>query len=83
MEMLQKAINTISPLSKESWAIFLNAWKHWPVPKDYFLVREHSVSDYIYFIEKGGARLYGEIPGQLRFFNIAFASSIYSAKLIP
>ena len=83
MEMLQKAINIISPLSKESWAIFSNGWKHWSVPKDYFLVREHTVSDYIYFIEKGVARRYGEIPGQLRFFNIAFASSIYSTKLIP
>jgi CRP-like cAMP-binding protein len=28
------------------------------VPKDHFLLREHAVSDYIYFIEKGVARIY-------------------------
>ena len=28
------------------------------VGKDYFLLREHTVSDYIYFIEKGIARIY-------------------------
>jgi CRP-like cAMP-binding protein len=58
VNLLEKAITTISPLSPESRDAFLNGWKHWSVPKDYFLVREHTVSDYIYFIEKGIARIY-------------------------
>ena len=55
---LEKAITAISPLSTQSKAAFLQAWKHWSVGKDYFLLREHTVSDYIYFIEKGIARIY-------------------------
>jgi CRP-like cAMP-binding protein len=58
MELLQKAITSISPLSPESMNSFLDAWKHWSVPKDHILVREHTVSDYIYYIEKGVARIY-------------------------
>jgi CRP-like cAMP-binding protein len=58
MDPLPKAINGIYPVSTESSALFLQAWKHWTVPKDTFLVREKSVSDYIYFIEKGVARIY-------------------------
>ena len=58
MELLQKAITSISPLSPESMDSFLGAWKHWSVPKDHILVREHTVSDYIYYIEKGVARIY-------------------------
>lgn len=37
---------------------FISAWKHWSAPKDYFLLKENTVSDYIYFIEKGVARIY-------------------------
>lgn len=58
MSPLEKAIAAISPLSSESNSIFLNAWKTWSVPKDHFLLREHAVSDYIYFIEKGVARIF-------------------------
>jgi len=58
MELLQKAINGISPLSTESMNLFLGAWKHWSVPKDHLLVREQAISDYIYFIEKGIVRIY-------------------------
>lgn len=58
MEQLQKAITSISPLSPDSMKNFLNAWKHWTVPKDHFLLREQHVSDYFYFIEKGITRIY-------------------------
>ena len=58
MELLQKAIIKISPLFPKSMKIFLLNWKHWSVPKEHFLVKEQSVSDYIYFIEKGVARIY-------------------------
>lgn len=58
MSPLEKAIGNISPLSPESGNAFINTWKYWPVPKDHFLLREHSVSDYIYFIQKGVARIY-------------------------
>jgi CRP-like cAMP-binding protein len=55
---LQKAITAISPLSDESMDTFSGAWKHWSTTKDFFLLKENSVSDYIYFIEKGVARIY-------------------------
>lgn len=58
MDALQKAIATISPLSPGSMSSFLQVWKHWSVPKDHLLLREHTVSDYIYFIKKGVARIY-------------------------
>lgn len=58
MEALQKAITAISPLSAESMNVFIGAWKYWQTPKDHYLVREHTVSDYIYFIQKGVARIY-------------------------
>lgn len=56
--LLQKAIQHISILSPESEKIFLNAWKYWEVPKEHFLVREKEVCDYIFFIEKGVARIF-------------------------
>jgi CRP-like cAMP-binding protein len=55
---LEKAIAGISLLSAESGNAFLNAWQYWPTPKDHLLLREHSVSDYFYFIQKGVARIY-------------------------
>lgn len=58
MELLRKAIAGISGLSPQSMEVFLHHWKRWPVPKDHLLVREHTVSDYIYFIQKGVARIY-------------------------
>ncbi|MBL7741503.1 MAG: Crp/Fnr family transcriptional regulator [Chitinophagaceae bacterium] len=58
MEQLRKAITTISPLSHESMDVYLSAWKHWSVAKDHYLLREHAVSDYIYFIKKGVARIF-------------------------
>lgn len=58
MESLRKAIIAISSLSDESMEAFVNAWKHWSTSKDHFLLKENTVSDYIYFIEKGVARIY-------------------------
>src|SRR5688572_562169 len=58
MDSLQNAITTISPLSKESMDIFILAWKHWNTQKDFFLLKENTVADYLYYIEKGVARIY-------------------------
>jgi CRP-like cAMP-binding protein len=58
VDPLQKAITAISPLSPESQPVFFNAWKYWAVTRDHYLLREHAVSDYIYFIQKGVARIY-------------------------
>jgi len=58
MDSLQKAITTISPLSKESMDVFILAWKHWNTQKDFFLLKENTVADYLYYIEKGVARIY-------------------------
>lgn len=58
MDSLEKAITNISPLSPESRNVFLKAWKYWATTKDHLLLREHTVSDYIYFVQKGIARIY-------------------------
>jgi CRP-like cAMP-binding protein len=58
VEVLRQKIAAISPLSMESMIHFMAAWKYWSVPKDHFMLREHTVSDYLYFIRKGAARIY-------------------------
>jgi len=58
VDLLQNAITTISPLSAESMEAFHQSWKQWSVKKDHLLLKENTVSDYIYFIEKGVARIY-------------------------
>lgn len=58
MQSLQKAITNISTLSAASMNEFVAAWKQWSTPKDFNLLKESTVSDYIYFIEKGVARIY-------------------------
>ncbi|HEU4858326.1 MAG TPA: Crp/Fnr family transcriptional regulator [Chitinophagaceae bacterium] len=58
MESLQKAIAAISPLSDEGMSAFSQGWKHWSTTKDFVLLKENTISDYIYFIEKGVARIY-------------------------
>jgi hypothetical protein len=57
VEKLAQAIERISPLKAESRSDFLAAWKLWQVPKDQVLLRQHTISDYIYYIEKGVARI--------------------------
>ncbi len=58
MDLLKNAITIISSLSTESMDAFHQSWKHWSVKKDHLLLKENTVSDYIYFIEKGVARIY-------------------------
>lgn len=58
MDALKKAINGFSPLSPVEEMAFLAAWKCWDVEKDHVLLREKTVSDYIYFIDKGIARIF-------------------------
>jgi CRP-like cAMP-binding protein len=58
MELLEKHISRISQLSPEVMKVFSAAWRYWEVPKEHFLVREHQVCDYIFFIKKGVARIF-------------------------
>lgn len=58
MESLREKINSISPLPDAIMEAFLPAWNHWLLPRNGVLLREHAVSDYLYFIEKGSARIY-------------------------
>ena len=58
MDALEREISKLSLLSPEVMQVFLNAWQRWQVLKDHFLVREHEVCDYIFFIKKGMARIY-------------------------
>ncbi len=58
MNSLSSSLKKITQLSPESESEFLSAWKFWSVPKDHLLVRQNTISDYIYFIEKGVARIF-------------------------
>lgn len=58
MDFLTAKLNEISPLSKESEAEFLTCWKHWTFSKNHLLVKQHAISDYLYFIDSGSARVY-------------------------
>jgi CRP-like cAMP-binding protein len=58
LQKLQKAIEVFTELSAESMEAFCKAWVQWSVPKDHMLLKENTVSDYFYFIEKGVARIY-------------------------
>lgn len=58
VEQLQQAIHRLSLLSPESNEAFLAAFEQWQVPKDHFLIRNKEVADYIFFINKGIARIY-------------------------
>ncbi|MEN9571859.1 MAG: hypothetical protein RL172_3090 [Bacteroidota bacterium] len=58
MEKLLKALEHISPLGSKSQQCFLDAWQYISVPKDFTLLRENTVSDYFFFLDKGLARIY-------------------------
>ena len=58
MEVFEQKLMDISPLSDESRKAFVGAFERWLVPKDHFLLKEDEVSDYIYFIHTGVARIY-------------------------
>jgi CRP-like cAMP-binding protein len=58
MELLERNLREISPLSTEIMLAFICKWKRWEVPAGHMLLREHTISDYIYFIEEGIARIY-------------------------
>lgn len=58
VKALRNAIHNIDNLSGAAEEAYLRAWKQWSVHKDHFLLKEKTVSDYIYFIEKGVARIY-------------------------
>jgi CRP-like cAMP-binding protein len=55
---LVNAIRQMATISPQCEAVFLTAWKEWELPKDFLLLREKEVSDYLYFVEKGIARIY-------------------------
>jgi CRP-like cAMP-binding protein len=56
--LLHKHLQAIHPFDGEALDALLNAWQHWDCPKDYLLIREQTVSDYIYFIEQGAVRIF-------------------------
>lgn len=58
MESLRQAIESIAPLPDDCRDIFLSAWQYQEVPKDHTLLRENTVGDQLFFIEKGIARIF-------------------------
>ena len=55
---LVRGINAFETLPDEQAGLFFSAWKHWTCPRDYHLVREGQMADYIWFIESGSIRIY-------------------------
>lgn len=64
MESLVNALLRIHPLTDKALQTILPAWQHWEVQKDHLLLREHQVSDYIYFIHTGAARIFYQKSGK-------------------
>jgi CRP-like cAMP-binding protein len=58
LEQLRKTIENIYKLSEESMTTFLSVWREWLVAGDKQILREHAVADYIYFLNKGMARIF-------------------------
>jgi len=58
LNQLSEALDRIHPLQHEMRDLFLQAWQQWDLPKDHFVLREHRVADYIWYIEKGAVRIF-------------------------
>lgn len=58
VQALHQALNRIYPLSENGAALFLPEWEQWDLLKDQFVLREHRVADYIWYLEKGAIRIY-------------------------
>lgn len=56
--ILQQHIQRLHPLSEAPLQVMLQAWQHWQYPREYPLLREGSVSDYLYFVEQGAVRIF-------------------------
>lgn len=57
-DSLKNYILAVSPLSNLSSEAFFNAFKKWEVSKEYFLVKEEQVCNYLFFVVKGAVRIY-------------------------
>jgi CRP-like cAMP-binding protein len=58
LQALHTALNRIYPLSENGAALFLPAWEQWDYQKEQFILREHRVADYIWYIERGAVRIF-------------------------
>ena len=58
MDRLTQKIAATGYFSDDSLQAFLQKWQQWKLPKDYLLLKEGIVSDYIYFVSSGLARIY-------------------------
>jgi CRP-like cAMP-binding protein len=56
--LLLQHLQAIHPLDGPALDALLQAWQHWECPRDYLLLREHTVSDYIYFVAQGAVRIF-------------------------
>lgn len=57
-QALHNALNRIYPLSENGAAVFLPQWEQWDIQKEQYVLREHRVADYIWYLEKGAIRIY-------------------------
>jgi len=55
---LLKGILALHPLPGMESELFFGKWKRWTYQKDVHFLREGQIADYIWFIERGSARIY-------------------------
>jgi CRP-like cAMP-binding protein len=55
---LEHQLDRLHPLQGPARPAFLAAWQYWSCHRDHYLLREHVVSDYIYFVEQGSLRIF-------------------------
>lgn len=58
MDAFLNSINTTESFTPDGLAAFIAGWEHWSVPKDHYLVKENTLADHLFFINKGIARIY-------------------------
>jgi len=56
--ILQQHIQRLHPLGEAPLQAMLQAWQYWHCTKEQPLLREGSVSDYLYFVEQGAVRIF-------------------------
>ncbi|MCH2045660.1 MAG: Crp/Fnr family transcriptional regulator [Saprospiraceae bacterium] len=60
----KKVIQTISPISEELWALFIQDFEYYSCSKGDFLTKEGQIEHYLYFVLEGAQRGYHLYKGQ-------------------
>lgn len=76
MDHLLKYIQSLSPLSKDSWDLLQTALTKQTFKKNEFLLKEGQVCNYLFYIDSGYCRSFCEIDGQEKNTGFFFENEI-------